>query len=359
VTLRRFALNFAALAALAVSGCTTWIESARLDRSVTAKGEGIELEATSVGFDLAVALHGTDENTVFVTELTLHNRRNTSLVVSLERVTLGVDRGAAQAVSAMILHPIAGGTGSLPSSIGTFNVAPPVSLAPGQHQKVWVAFKNVGTDDDHVTYGLTVHVPVDGSKPLVVKLSDPAMGGPRWTFNQTRGSLSPSFTSFGLSNGADTFGFSPGLSAAETLPWYNWSTRLTVGPLFTFGGTDEDTSGVGFWARWQCAFPLPFRVGKTASLAPIIGVDLARMSYESDVRGAEPRSSFARGYNVGLSLLIDVPRAFLGSFPLEPHRSSHGRTLNLTVGAMHTWNLHPGNTPPAAGLFASFGFGLD
>jgi hypothetical protein len=111
------------------------------------------------------------------------------------------------------LHPIAAGAGTLPESIGNFSIAPPVSLTPGQRQKVWVAYKNVGIADDHVTYGLTIHVPVDGAEPLLVKLSDPADAGPRWTFNKNRPSFALAYSGFLLQGGGDTAGISvPGLS---------------------------------------------------------------------------------------------------------------------------------------------------
>ncbi len=253
----------------------------RLDRPVTAKSDGISLKATNVGFDSAVPMHGTDENTVLVAELELHNLHTKSLVVSLDRITLGVNSGAAQAVSAKFLHPIAAGTGSLPSLIETFEIANPVSLTPGQSQKVWVAFKDVGTAGDHGTYGLSLHVPVDGSEPLVVNLSDPATGGPRWNGVDTPPSLSLTFFSFLVAGGdEDTAGFGfAGLSVAKSLPWFDWSGRVSVSPVIVEG----KDSGGGVWTRWQIVLPIPFPQRKTWSIATTNGLDIARMHFDSDI----------------------------------------------------------------------------
>ena len=302
-------------------------------------------------------VHGTDEKTVFAAELELRNLGQTALVVSLSRITLGIDRGAVRAESERNENPIAAGIGSLPESIDDFKVAPPVSIAPGQRQTVWVAFKNVAKANVQATQGLKLQVAVDGAEPLQLKLSDPADAGPRWTINRPSGTMSVAFMGAVLDGKNGDIGIGgPGISTAAPLPWTDASLRVTTSPMLVEGGEE---SGGGVWSRWQLQLPLPWaRERKGWSLAPTLGLDLAYLSFDKDRLGLETERTFALGYNVGITLLIDMDRAFLGSFPLEPQRSNIGRTFHLSVGAMHTWGLLPGDRSPAAGIYTAMGFGF-
>ncbi len=195
--------------------------------STNGAGGGLSASVASVGVSADLIDSGWSEDSALVVSVAIGNASPNVYELDPIHVVVLMQLDPAHPERTLSLRAAFIGTGTPPRRIPKVEdwAFPPLPIAPGASQRVWILFRGYRFDGSQTPRKITLELPGldprDGP-PLRLVLADPTRGALRWEISDSP----PSTLTFGVSN---VTLYAPALTAtgsAGVIGWTSWLGRL-------------------------------------------------------------------------------------------------------------------------------------